>query len=419
MRPRFRSYGESSTATLSPDRMRMKFLRILPETCARTLCLFSSSTRNMALGNGSMTVPITSMASSLELPESSFFLSFGSSTRRFAICSCFYSLARLAQPAAPLQRLSLHRLRAALDGSPGLPGWPGHFFRPGQDPGPVGGYSDGVLEVSGRAAIGRLRHPLVAHPYFRAAGIDHRLHSDDHAFLQPSAASCFAVIRQIRLVVHLGTDAMPDELAHHRKTVRFHQALYCVANIAEPVARAHLIDGAVERIAGDIQQLLHFRPNVPDRHSDRRIRVIPVHFHPEIDRNDLAFAQFALGRRDAVNDLAVHRGAEHARITAIPFERRMAWLAGDFFLGELLEVHRRQSGAHKTAQRRQNFVHEQASAVHLFQLIRASEMYRHLPFSQPGTWPGYLAPRTISSTCLVTSPTLFEASTSCKRPSRL
>src|SRR6478735_10987065 len=65
IRPRFRSYGESSTATLSPGRMRIKFLRILPETCASTWCLFSSSTLNMALGKGSRTVAITSIASSL------------------------------------------------------------------------------------------------------------------------------------------------------------------------------------------------------------------------------------------------------------------------------------------------------------------------------------------------------------------
>src|SRR3954451_12062783 len=63
--PRFRSYGDNSTATLSPGRMRMKFLRILPETCASTWCLFSSSTRNMALGSGSTTVTMTSIASSL------------------------------------------------------------------------------------------------------------------------------------------------------------------------------------------------------------------------------------------------------------------------------------------------------------------------------------------------------------------
>src|SRR4029077_16928846 len=72
IRPRFRSYGDNSTATLSPGKMRMKFLRILPETCASTWCLFSSSTRNIALGSGSITVAITSMASSLEFPESPF-----------------------------------------------------------------------------------------------------------------------------------------------------------------------------------------------------------------------------------------------------------------------------------------------------------------------------------------------------------
>ena len=42
----------------------MKFLRIFPEMCAKTTCLFSSSTLNMALGSVSTTVPTTSMASS-------------------------------------------------------------------------------------------------------------------------------------------------------------------------------------------------------------------------------------------------------------------------------------------------------------------------------------------------------------------
>src|SRR2546425_2191518 len=64
MRPRDRSYGESSTVTLSPGRILMKCIRILPEMCARTTCLFSSSTRNIAFGSGSMTVPSTWMPSS-------------------------------------------------------------------------------------------------------------------------------------------------------------------------------------------------------------------------------------------------------------------------------------------------------------------------------------------------------------------
>ena len=36
IRPRLRSYGLSSTATRSPGKMRMKFLRILPETWVNT-----------------------------------------------------------------------------------------------------------------------------------------------------------------------------------------------------------------------------------------------------------------------------------------------------------------------------------------------------------------------------------------------
>src|SRR5206468_11967949 len=45
----------------------MKFMRIFPDTCASTLCPFSSSTRNMAFGSGSSTVPRTSMASSFDI----------------------------------------------------------------------------------------------------------------------------------------------------------------------------------------------------------------------------------------------------------------------------------------------------------------------------------------------------------------
>src|SRR4030095_7495843 len=40
-------------------------MRILPDTWARTLWPFSISTRNIALGNGSTTLPSTSIASSL------------------------------------------------------------------------------------------------------------------------------------------------------------------------------------------------------------------------------------------------------------------------------------------------------------------------------------------------------------------
>src|SRR5215831_14691287 len=325
MRPRVKSYGESSTATLSPARIRIKFLRILPETCASTWCLFSSSTRNMALGNGSMTVAMTSMASSLGFPESPLSLFFLSSNC-FAIFSCHL----LLPGQSPVSTKP----------SP-LPRWPGHFFRAREDPRAIGRDRHGVLEVRRGTAIGSLRSPLIAHPHFRAPGIDHRLNRDDHAFLQTRAAPFLTVVRQIRLVVHFCADAVPDEFAHHRKTVLLDPGLHRVANIAES-------------------------------NSHCRIRVVAVHFHPKIDRDDVAFAQLALGRRNAMNNLAVHRSAQRARVPAVALERSVPRLARDLFLGNLLEVHRSHAGLNGASQRGQNLVDDKPCAVHLLQLFRTS-----------------------------------------------
>src|SRR5207237_10054835 len=51
--------------TLSPGRIGIRCIRSLPDTWARTLWPLSISTRNIALGSGSTTLPSTSIASSL------------------------------------------------------------------------------------------------------------------------------------------------------------------------------------------------------------------------------------------------------------------------------------------------------------------------------------------------------------------
>src|SRR5216684_7769778 len=280
--------------------MRMKFLRILPETCARTWCLFSSSTRNIALGSGSITVAMTSMASSLEFPESPFF--FSSRIGRAIVSRCI-----------PWDRhscLSYFLRRSAGDRQECL------------------SYHDSPV-ISFRRV--KIHGPLAV-----TATVCSKC-----AEGLPCAASGVSVVRQVGLVVHPRADAVPDKVAHHRKTVLLHPTLHRVADIAEPVARPHLVDRAIQRFAGYIQQLLHFRPNLPHRNSHRRIPVVAVHFHPEINRDDIAFAQLPLRRRNPVNDLAVHRRAQQAGITAISLERRLARSSGDFFLCKLLEVHRR------------------------------------------------------------------------------
>src|SRR5260370_26348216 len=133
----------------------MKFLRILPETCARTWCLFSSSTRNIAFGSGSITVAMTSMASSLEFPESPFFFS---SRMGLAIVSRVSTARSKDRPLrhhlllhpvgqAFLPVLLCPPLRRGQTRMSVLPRRPGHLFRPGQNPRPVTADRDGVLEV--------------------------------------------------------------------------------------------------------------------------------------------------------------------------------------------------------------------------------------------------------------------------------
>src|SRR5262249_41953405 len=148
IRPRVRSYGDSSTRTLSPGRMRMKFLRILPEMWARTWCLFSSSTLNIALGSGSTTVAMTSMASSLGIALRPHRRSAGRS--------------QLAGP---------------------------------QDHGSLGLKGDGELEVGRSAAVERPHRPTVTiDRHLGAPEVEHRLDRDDHARLQQAAPSARPVV---------------------------------------------------------------------------------------------------------------------------------------------------------------------------------------------------------------------------------
>src|SRR5215470_5210563 len=111
----------------------MKFMRIFPETWASTLWPFSSSTRNIAFGSGSTTVPSTSIASS------------------FGMC---------------LGRNSREHV------------------------GPVVGDGDGVLEVGGQAAVGgHRRPPVVEHPDLPRSERDHGLDGQHHPRLEGLPAS--------------------------------------------------------------------------------------------------------------------------------------------------------------------------------------------------------------------------------------
>src|SRR5580698_613326 len=210
MRPRVKSYGLSSTATRSPGRMRIKFFRMRPETCARTWCLFSSSTLNMALGNVSRTVAITSIASSFDNP--------------YPDSACL--------PQASPQNLIASKTNGLLS----------------QHNGTIGGHCYRVLKMRAQASVFRHRGPAITqYLHTGLARVHHRLDAEHHAFPQLHALATTAVIRHLRIFMQPRADAMPDKFPHDTKAVRFHDFLHGSADIAQIRSHLYGADAAFKR----------------------------------------------------------------------------------------------------------------------------------------------------------------------------
>src|ERR1039457_4549852 len=161
MRPRLRSYGLSSIATRSPGRIRMKFLRIRPETCARAWCLFSSSTLNIALGSVSTTTAITSIASSFDKRSP----------------SCGGDGFKASQ--TPYRRVPAHTATLSIRQNRGQILASKHL-------GAVFCDGHGVFKVGAVAAVERNRGPAVGqHLHLGPPSVDHGLNGQHHAGLQP------------------------------------------------------------------------------------------------------------------------------------------------------------------------------------------------------------------------------------------
>jgi len=90
-----------------------------------------------------------------------------------------------------------------------------------------------VVEMRRWTAIrGSATHsPRIALP---TARIHHRFDGDDHAFLQTRSASRFPVIRKVRFIVHLRSDAVPHKLRTTEKPF-CSPSLHRVPDIAQPL----------------------------------------------------------------------------------------------------------------------------------------------------------------------------------------
>src|SRR4029450_342086 len=154
-------------------------MRIFPEMWASTLWPFSNSTRNMALGRGSTTVPSSTIASSLGLGRG---IPPDRWTRTFA--------ARIrARPGASAREETSGAGPARPNA--GSDGRGGGFYEADREVSESGdgedlraglGHADAVLDVGGEGAVLRADGPAVVHqPRGGAAGVQHVLDRAHHA----------------------------------------------------------------------------------------------------------------------------------------------------------------------------------------------------------------------------------------------
>src|SRR5918993_2035168 len=152
--------------------------------CASTLCPLSSSTRNCVLGNASVTVPSTSITSSLTKDLLSQTVTRWLEPNGYLITS--------ASALTPLRSI----LTAVL----------------GQHPRALIGYSNGVLEVGGEGAVRGVDGPAVplAEADVVAAGGDHSLGGESHPREEARPGTWPAVVGDLGVLVHLAPDAVGD-----------------------------------------------------------------------------------------------------------------------------------------------------------------------------------------------------------------
>src|SRR5215216_1413439 len=274
--------------------------------CASTLCPLSSSTLNCVLGNASVTVPSTSITSSL--------------AKDLLCCE--------------LQD-----------------GWPGPndyvtthtaFLLPPvhrKDPRAILGDGDGVLVVGGQRVIGGVDGPPVpfTHADIVVAQRDHGLYREGHPGQEARARPQPPVVRYLRLLVHLAPDAVRDQIPNHAVPPRFGQSLYRVPDIPEPLANPDLLRRRQKTLPRGIQEPFGLLGHFADRHCRGAVGHESFVAHADVQGYYVPRLQ-SVGARNAVHDHGVRRRADGGWKALVALELWGSASGAYEFLGHPVEV---------------------------------------------------------------------------------
>src|SRR3954468_6109842 len=272
---------------------------------ASTLCPFSSWTRNIAFGSGSTTVPSSTIASSLG----------------FGIWSLLDNDGRA--------RLRRQPSQGTLHGSSA-----GH----GKHLRPILGHRDGVLEVGGEAAVGRLHGPAVVQQDGAGpAHVDHGLDGEHVADLELDPAARRAVVGNLGFLVHGRADPVADVLPNHRVPGALGDALDGVADVGQPVAVADLGDGRLQALLGDLHHPAGVLADLTHGDRDGRVTVVALDDRPTVEGEYVALLQHVFAG-DAVDDDVVGRRADHGREAVVVEEVRAGAAEIEHLTGDRVEI---------------------------------------------------------------------------------
>src|SRR5438094_700679 len=341
IRPRDRSLDASSTPTLSPARSRVKWVLRRSATWARTNAPFSSSTRYTPLGRGSLTTPFTS----------------GGRGGTNGDCT-------------KLLEVSLR-----------------------EHDGPLFCDSDGVLKVGGQGAVRGADRPAVRlHEDLVAAGVDHGFDRQGHPRLEPRRGARRPKVRDLRVLVHLAADAMPDELPDDREAGRLDVLLDRGRDVAQVAAWPGLVDADVQGLLGHLQQAGRAGSDLADADGDADVRPEPLQDQAQVEADQVALGDLAVPR-DAMDGLVVDRDADRAREAVVAQEARGGAPLSDQAVGDAIELDRLDPRLACVLQRGQHRRKQAARAGHEVDLVGCLEVDHAVvfligtfPFTAASTW---------------------------------
>src|SRR5712692_2381556 len=112
-----------------------------------------------------------------------------------------------------------------------------------------------MFKLCGARAVCRANSPsIVEVSNLRASSINHRLHTEHHAWPQPQASSSTTNMRHIWVLMHRPPHTMPNQFLYRRKSLGFRIALDSCTNITYAVLTTSLLNAKLHTVQCHIHQ---------------------------------------------------------------------------------------------------------------------------------------------------------------------